>query len=73
MTWEYNTDTGEIIAPWGEVVETKEPPYQNPDDVQAVAERLFREESMTEMDTERIADYAQAWMGDIVFVNDDDE
>ena len=65
MTWKYDTTTGEITAPWGEVVATEDPPYRSPDDVQAVAESLFRAESLANMGTGRIADFAQAWMGDV--------
>lgn len=65
MTWTYDRTTGEIIAPWDETVATADPPYQSPDDVQEIAEDLFREESLAELSTDRLADYAQAWMGDI--------
>jgi hypothetical protein len=68
MTWTYNTSNGEITAPWGEVVATESPPFRSPDDVKAVAESLFRDESMAELSTGRIADYAQAWAGDIEVV-----
>jgi len=68
MTWTYDVTTGEITAPWGEVVATESAPYRSPDDVQAVAESLFRAESLAEMNTDKIADYAQAWMGDVEVV-----
>lgn len=69
MTWQLNRETGEITAPWGDVVETIDRPFRTPEDIQDVAESMFREQSMTNISTERIADYAQAWMGDVEVVN----
>jgi len=70
MTWTFNETTGEITAPWGEIVATLDGTegYVLPDDVQAVAAEGFRGESMTELSTDRIADYAEAWMGNIEVV-----
>jgi len=65
MTWTIDKSTGELTAPWGEVVATIDKPYRIPGDVQDVAESMFRHESMAGMGTGRIADYAQAWMGDV--------
>jgi hypothetical protein len=65
MTWTIDKSTGELTAPWGEVVATIDKPFRIPGDVQDVAESMFRDESMAEMGTGRIADYAQAWMGDV--------
>jgi len=69
MTWTVNTDTGEVTAPWGETVATLSGPVRVPDDVQDIAESMFRHESMTALSTGRIADYAQAWMGDVEAVD----
>ena len=70
MTWKVNVKTGDVVAPWGETVATIEKPIRLPEDVQLVAESVFRSESMADMSTGRIADYAQAWMGDIERVDD---
>jgi len=69
MTWTLDTSTGEVTAPWGDVVATIDAPYQTPGDVQQIAEAMFRAESMGYMSTDRIADFAQAWMGDIEVVD----
>jgi hypothetical protein len=67
MTWKADRQNDEVTTPWGETV-TVDGLSHIPDDVQAKAEEMFRGESMAELSTDRIADYAQAWMGDVEVV-----
>jgi hypothetical protein len=68
MTWTLHKSSGEVVGPNGDVVATIKKPFQIPRDVQRVAESAFRDENMAELSTDRIADYAEAWMGDIEVV-----
>lgn len=72
MTWTVDAETGEVVSPWGDTVGTLEKPIRTPDEVQEIAESMFRDESMSAISTARIADYAQAWMGDVKVINDGD-
>jgi hypothetical protein len=67
MTWTVDEETGEITAPWGESIGQIENPVV-PNDVQAVAADHFRQQTMADLTTDRIADYAEAWMGDVELV-----
>jgi len=66
MTWYLDPETGELHDPSGTVVTTLDgPPYELPQDVQEWAESEFRNLSMTDLSTDKIADFAQLWIGDV--------
>lgn len=66
MTWNLDTETGELYGPDGNVRTTLNgPPYTIPDDAQAWAEGEFRMLSMADLTTATLADFAQLWVGDI--------
>jgi len=68
MTWLLDTDTGELTDPNGDIVAVLDgPPYTIPDDAQEWAETEFRSMSMSEIDTDTLADFAQLWVGDVEF------
>jgi len=74
MTWKINKDNGDLIDPNGNVVATIEgPPYTIPDDAQKWAEGEFRSMTMTDLDTQTLADFAQLWVGDVEFTDSDAE
>jgi len=72
MSWKINSQTGELINPNGNV-ETKldGPPYTVPDDAQEWAEQEFRSMTMSELDTDTLADFAQLWVGDVEFTSNE--
>lgn len=66
MTWTLDLTTGELSDPNGDVVTVIDgPPFNLPTDVQEWGEAQFREAKMSELTTDKIADFAQLWMGDI--------
>jgi hypothetical protein len=68
MTWYIDLDTGELYDPSGTVVATLDgPPYSAPDDVQGWVNSELRSLSIADLTTGRLADFAQAWAGDVEF------
>jgi hypothetical protein len=66
MTWKIDTNTGELIDPNGDVATTLDgPPFKIPTDAQQWASVQFRSLSMSELTTDKIADFAEIWVGDV--------
>jgi hypothetical protein len=65
MTWYLDGDTGELYDPSGNVRTVISDPTRIPDQPQEWAEREFRSLSMADLSTDRIADFAQLWVGDV--------
>jgi hypothetical protein len=71
MTWHLDVDTGELRDPDGNVRTTLDgPPFRIPDDAQKWAETEFRSLTMSDLTTDRIADFAQLWVGDVETTSD---
>jgi hypothetical protein len=68
MTWYLDADTGDLYDPSGGKRATLDgPPYTLPNDAQAWAATEFRAMQMSDLTTDKLADFAELWVGDIEF------
>lgn len=70
MTWTVDAETGDLYDPNGDVVTTldsDDETYRLPTDAQEWAELELRNMSMADLTTDKMADFAQIYAGDVEF------